>query len=63
MIINLKKFPKTIEDIDPILVYFDGYYVAIIDRGTTLAVYKWDGISEVWNTRDVFDKVLLESSL
>ena len=64
MIINLKEFPTTIEGKEPDVIWFDGgYYVGIVDRGDSFAMYKWDGIADVWIERFTFDKVRLPEKI
>lgn len=58
MLININSYPDLIEGKKPDLIWFDGgYYMAVVDRGDSVALYRWDGIADVWIERDTFDKV------
>lgn len=64
MIINLKSFPDTIEGKQPDIIWFDGgYYIGIVDRVDSVAMYKWDGFTDVWIERFTFDKVELPEKI
>lgn len=64
MIINLKEFPAIIEGKDPDIIWFDGgNYFGLVDRGDSVAIYRWDGIAEAWIERFTYDKVVIPEKM